>query len=130
MSERIKNIMEGLEKGGVSVEEAMRHLRRMPYEDLGFAKVDSHRSLRRGFPEVVFGEGKSPEQILKIAERIISHDGVLLITRAGDKVFAKLKRAYPKAKFEKAARVIYYRSHPAVIKNGTVLVISAGTADI
>ena len=103
---------------------------KLKYKDLGFAKVDCHRRLRRGFPEVIFGKGKTPEQIVKIAKSIIYHDGTLLITRTDKRVFLKIKKICPKAKFEESAKVIYFtRSKPAV-KKGMVLIITAGTGDI
>ena len=100
------------------------------YEDIGFAKIDHHRSSRRGFPEVVFGKGKTPEQIIRIAKRIVSHDGILLVTRTDLKTFSKLKKIYPKAQFDKKAGIIKYRKAPPVLKRGIVLVITAGTADL
>ena len=102
----------------------------LPYKDLGFAKVDCHRALRRGFPEVIFGKGKTVNQIIKIAKKIISHDGILLITRTDKKVFLKLKKLYPKARFNEKANLIYLRKKPVVIKDGLILVVTAGTADI
>lgn len=100
------------------------------YQDIGFAKVDCHRSLRRGFPEVIFGEGKTLEQIIKIAKEIIKHEGILLITRTNKKVFSKLKKICPKAIFEEKANIIYYRKIPAVIKKGVIAIVTAGTADL
>lgn len=130
MIERIDKILKDLKRGRISTEKALDSLRCLPYEDLGFAKIDCHRELRRGFPEVIFGKGKTVEQIIKIAKSIISHDGLLLITHADEKVYSKLKRLYPKIKFEKKARLIYFRSTPPALKKGTVLIITAGTADL
>ena len=130
MSERIKKILKDFKRGRISVEKAVDIFKDLPYKDIGFAKIDNHRSLRRGFPEVVFGKGKTPEQIIKIAKRIISHDGILLITRADRKTFSKLKKICPKAQFDKRAGIIKYRKSPPVFKNGTVLIITAGTADL
>ena len=100
------------------------------YQDLGFAKVDTHRALRRGFPEVIFGKGKRPEHIIKIAKKIIEHDSILLITRADQKLFRKLKKSYPRMKFNKEAGIISYRKDAPVLKKGIVLVVTAGTADL
>ena len=112
------------------MDRALKIVRELPYKDLGFAKVDHHRMLRRGFPEVIFGKGKTPEQIINIARKIISHDGTLLITRTDKKVFLKLKKIYPKAVFEEKARIIHYRKRPPILKKGTVLIVTAGTADM
>ena len=100
------------------------------YDDLGFAKVDCHRALRRGFPEVIFGKGKTLEQIIKIARKILFHDGILLITRTDKKVFSKIKKICPKAVFNEKAGLIYFRKKPVVLKKGTVLIVTAGTADL
>lgn len=130
MTEKISRVLNGVKSGCVSVDEALAEFKNLPYHDLGFAKVDNHRSLRRGFPEVIFGEGKTPGQIIRIAGRIMAHDGILLITRTNEAVFRKLKKLYPKIRFDRHARTISYRKTPAALKKGTVLVITAGTADI
>ena len=100
------------------------------YHDLGFAKVDCHRASRRGFPEVIFGQSKTPEQIVKIAQKIIAHDGILLVTRTDKRAFLKLKKICPKAKFDEKARAIYFTKKAPAVKKGTVLVITAGTGDL
>ncbi len=130
MPDRITKILKGLKDRRVSVDRALKVLKDLPYEDLGFAKIDNHRNLRRGFPEVIYGKGKTAEQILKIAKRIIAHDRILLITHSDEATFSKLKKLYPKAKFEKRAKIITYRRYPPLLKKGTVLVITAGTADL
>lgn len=130
MSERLKKILNNLASGRMPVERALSALRDFPFGDLGFAKVDNHRSLRRGFPEVIFGRGKTANEIVKIAQRIISHDGILLVTRTNESVYKRLKRFYPKVKYEKRSGIIYYRKDAPLTKKGTVLVITAGTADI
>ncbi|MBI5124176.1 MAG: nickel pincer cofactor biosynthesis protein LarB [Candidatus Omnitrophica bacterium] len=108
----------------------MPELRTFSYKDLGFAKVDCHRAGRRGFPEVIFGKGKTPGQIIKIAKEIISHDGILLVTRTDRKVFLKLKKTCPKARFEEKANIIYFTSKKTALKKGTVLIVTAGTSDL
>lgn len=114
----------------MSVERALESLKDLPYTDIGFAKVDHHRTLRRGFPEVIFGRGKTPEQITRIARHIIEEDGVLLITRTDAVVYRKLKKLWPGIRFDKKAGIISYRKHPPVVKDGTVLIVTAGTADL
>lgn len=109
---------------------ALASLKDLPYKDIGFAKIDHHRAMRRGFPEVVFGKGKTVDQIVKISKRIIKHDGILLVTRAPRSAYLKLKKSYPKIKYDAAAMAISYRVHPPVMKKGVVLVITAGTADL
>lgn len=100
------------------------------YDDIGFAKVDCHRVKRRGFPEVIFGKGKTPGQIIGIAKKIISHHGILLVTRTEKEVYLKLKKLYPKIKYSERGRIIYYRETKTPAKKGTVVVVTAGTADL
>ncbi len=100
------------------------------YTDLGFARIDHHRKLRRGFPEVIFAKGKTRAQVLQIARKIISHDGILLITRADAGLYRQVKKICPKAKFDSAAAIISYRKKPPVLKKGICLIITAGTSDI
>lgn len=114
----------------MSAERALRLLRDLPYKDLGFAKVDNHRSLRRGFPEVIFGHGKTVDQIVKIARKIVAHDGLLVVTRAEKKVYSRLKRIYPKVRYEEKAGIVYLKTGLSAPKKGLVLVITAGTADL
>ncbi len=130
MSDRLNKMLRDLKTGRVSIDRTLEALTDLPYKDLGFAKIDNHRSLRRGFPEVIFGKGKTVSQIINIAKRIISHDGILLVTRTDRRVFASLKKVCPKAKFNEKAGAIYYRKDKPLLKTGTVLIITAGTADI
>lgn len=130
MPERLKGILKGLKRGTISTGKALNLLKELPYKDLGFAKIDHHRALRRGFPEVIFGKGKTPYQIIGIARKIIAHDGILLITRTDKKVFLKLKKICPKANFDESAGAIFFRKDPPVLKKGRVLIITAGTADM
>lgn len=130
MSERTRKVLRDLKSGCISTEKALEALRHLPFQDLGFAKVDNHRSLRRGFPEVIFGAGKTVDQIVRISRRIIAHDGILLVTRAPEAAYRRLKRSYPKIRYDKAAAIISYRKTPPGQKKGLVLVITAGTADL
>ncbi|MCM8761645.1 MAG: nickel pincer cofactor biosynthesis protein LarB, partial [Candidatus Omnitrophica bacterium] len=98
--------------------------------DIGFAKIDNHRALRRGFPEVVFGKGKTVDQIVSISKRIIARERLLLVTKAPEEAFKKLKKLYPAVKYNKRAGIISYRKSSPVMKKGLVLIITAGTADI
>lgn len=130
MPERIKKILTDMKSGRLDVDQALLLLKDLPYKDLGFAKIDHHRKMRRGFPEVIYGQGKTPEQIIAIARKIISHDGILLVTRTNKAVYVKLKKAFPRVKYDEKARVIHYRKIASSPKKGTVLIITAGTADI
>lgn len=130
--------MTNLKKGKIPLGKAIRELKGLPYKDLGFAKVDSHRALRCGFPEVIFGKGKTGDEIVKIAKNIISRNGVLLITHVDGDVYLKLKKSYPGMRYERRARLIYYkrrnlqnnRDLQKKSKKGKVLIITGGTADL
>lgn len=130
MSEKTRKILKAVKSGRMPIAKALGCLRELPYKDIGFAKIDHHRALRRGFPEVVFGKGKTVQQIVKISKHIIAHDGILLVTRAPKEAYTKLKRLYPGIKYDLRAMAITYRTHPAVLKKGVILVITAGTADL
>ena len=105
-------------------------MKKRGYKDIGFAKVDLHRASRRGFPEVVFGKGKTPKEILEIASRIADHGGVLLITRVSEGIYKEIKKLYPTAKYFPRAGAVIYRKNRSPVKKGKVLVITAGTSDI
>lgn len=130
MSEKLISLLERVRSGAVSSKSALKNLKDLPYKDLGYAKVDCHRRLRRGFPEVIFGKGKTYQQIAGIAKKILSHDGTLLITRTDKKAFLKVKKFCPKAKFDEVAQAVYFSRKKPLAKKGTVLVITAGTADL
>jgi len=102
----------------------------MPFEDLGFAKVDHHRSLRGGMPEVIFGLGKTPKQVAGIFARLAEHGNNVLTTRATPEQFAEVARLQPKAEYRELARAIVLRQERKRYGKGTIAVVSAGTSDI
>lgn len=130
MARKIEETLQAFKKGRLTMGGAIRVLKDLPYKDLGFAKVDHHRCLRRGFPEVIFGQGKTTDHIVGIAKKIVAHDGILLITRTRKEVYRRVKRLYPGATFNERAGIICYRKEAPPPKKGTVLVITAGTADL
>ncbi len=105
-------------------------LRDAPYENLDFARVDHHRAVRLGMPEVVFGQGKTPSQIAIIADRIVQRGHTLLVTRATREAWEAVQKVIPNATFHESARAIVLRQGDAPRTTGTVLVVSAGTADL
>ncbi len=129
-TERLTNLLEELRDGDLSVDEALYRLRDFPYEDLGFARLDSHRSLRRGFPEVVFCPGKTTEQILRVAERIYNQAGHVLLSRVPPDVAEQLQDTFPEAVHHVAARMVLIGDPAPESGRGTILVVSAGTADL
>jgi len=131
MDERLRDLLERLRTGACSVEEAMRELRDLPFSDLGFAKVDHHRALRTGFPEVVYCEGKTPEQVAAIARQLSERSDVALATRASPEVFEAVKQALPGAAYNAQARLIVIGTPPEPQPGAApVLVLTGGTADL
>jgi hypothetical protein len=131
---QLRDILDQVKAGDLTPEAAhariFQFLRHAPFEDLGFARVDHHRSIRQGFPEVVFGQGKTPQQVAAIAERIVSAGHSLLVTRTNDEAFAEVSRLLPAAKFHQVARVITLEGSEVPKGVGTVVVAAAGTADL
>jgi NCAIR mutase (PurE)-related protein len=118
--------------GSLSGDEALNRLRNLPFEDLGFAKVDHHRALRQGFAEVIFGQGKTPKQVAEIAQAMLRRDSQqnVLITRADKKIFAAVKRIYRAAKFHELPGAITIERNQQITGKGTICVVSAGTSDM
>jgi hypothetical protein len=105
----------------------------MPFEDIGFAKVDHHRALRQGFAEVVFGKGKTPKQVAEIVRAMVEKKASrqnVLVTRADEKMFAAVKRISRAAKFHALSKVITIERSAEITGKGTIVVVSAGTSDI
>jgi len=127
-----KNLTDLLEKvrdHRMDLETAVSHLKRLPFEDLGFAKVDTHRAVRTGFPEVIFGQGKTVDQICKIAESLAARSENILATRCDRNVYDEMICRGMTCRYHEAARIIVV--NPAETKPvGSVTVISAGTADM
>ncbi|MGH9759365.1 MAG: nickel pincer cofactor biosynthesis protein LarB [Blastocatellia bacterium] len=126
----LKNLLEQVRSGDTPVESAMERMVDLPYEDIGFARVDHHRELRLGFPEVVLGQGKSLDQITGIARRILAHGSNLLITRVGEEVHAAVRAIACDAEFHSDGRMVTVLKDRKETGHGTVAVISAGTSDI
>ncbi|MDQ3812458.1 MAG: nickel pincer cofactor biosynthesis protein LarB [Armatimonadota bacterium] len=128
--ERVRALLEGVQNATVTTDAALAALRDLPFEELGFAKVDHHRALRQGFPEVIFSQGKTPEQVAAIATTLHRAGSTVLATRAGREVFEAVKSALPTAEYRDVGRLVYVRgTHPPRLK-GTVGVICAGTSDL
>lgn len=125
----LKDLLGKVREGTLSIEQALEGLKHFPYKDLKFAKVDHHRALRKGFPEVVFCEGKTLQESFKIIQEILTHGENLLATRANLELFEKVKQIFPKVTYHERARVITLQEKPSP-KKGLIMVLSAGTADI
>ncbi|MGB9782053.1 MAG: nickel pincer cofactor biosynthesis protein LarB [Moorellaceae bacterium] len=128
--ERLKQLLLALKQGRVSLEEALEKLKVLGYEELGFAKVDHHRALRNGFPEVIFGQGKTEEQIVAIACRLAAAETTVLVTRTNESVYKAVAEKLPQAQFNALARTIVVPAGEIPPTGGRVAVLSAGTADL
>lgn len=128
--ETLRTLLEQIRQGQLSIEAGLKRLRALPFEDLGFANTDSHRAIRCGFPEVIFCQGKTDEQVIAIAGKILEKNDRLLATRATPKLFKKFAKQFPKASFHEQGRTITLRKGKGSKSKGLVLLLSAGTADI
>lgn len=126
----IRELLESVRGGRQSIDEAVTRLRAMPFEDLGFAKVDHHRSIRCGFPEVIYCEGKSTSQIAEIFAACASSGVNVIATRAKREVFDVIARTHAKAEYNDTARAVTLRQREKTPSTGTIAVISAGTSDL
>src|SRR6516225_3371086 len=128
--EELKRLLEEVSKGRIGVEAAALRLRHLPQATLGFATVDTHRAIRRGFPETVYGEGKSVAQIVKIVGGLASAGQEALVTRVGPEVGRAVRAKFPRAKYHAEARTIVLRARKVVPARPGVVVLTAGTTDI
>jgi NCAIR mutase (PurE)-related protein len=130
-AERLVELLENVRQGKINVSQAVRRLRHLPFEDLGFAKVDHHRALRQGFPEVIMGQGKEPNEIAAIVRAIRRRKANVLVTRLSAAKMARLKKLGAGVRYHVAARAATWVGKPIKITGkGTVLVVCAGTSDI
>ena len=128
--EEIEKILEGVRDKKIDVEKAMDRLKHLPYENLDFARIDHHRHLRQGMPEVIYCEGKTVEQVVKIAERILDKNGDIIATRAAKEVYEALLAIDKRAVYNEAGRVVTILHRKKRETKGAVLVMTAGTSDI
>jgi NCAIR mutase (PurE)-related protein len=129
-AESIRKLFDEVRKGKLTPDDAVARLRHMPFEDLGFAKVDHHRALRAGMPEVILGQGKTPAQVVGIFTRLAKHGGNVLATRADAKQFAAVKKKVRAVEYRELARAIVLHRDPTNYGKGIIAVVSAGTSDI
>jgi hypothetical protein len=126
----LRILIKQIQDGTLSLDGAMEKLRHFPSEDLGFARVDHQRALRKGFPEVIFGLGKKPDQIVRVAKSLLAHNPNLLITRASAPVFQRIKKQVRVARFYPDSGCIVIRRDKVIYGDRPIPVISAGTSDI
>ena len=126
----MKELLEDYKKGKISLNEVLKELESLPYKDLGFAKVDTHRSIRKGFPETVFCKGKTIEQIIGIIKNLSSGENNILATKANKKIYKSIKKIFPEAIFNEYANTIVIKQREVKQNKGKILVITGGTSDI
>ncbi len=129
-SESIRKLFDDVRRGKLAPDDAVARLRHMPFEDLGFAKVDHHRALRVGMPEVILAERKTPAQVAAIFQKLAKHGGNVLATRADPKQFAAVKKKVRGAEYRELARAIVLERDQTTYGKGIITVVSAGTSDI
>ena len=129
-SDTIKHILEEVSQGKMNIESAMDQLKDLPYKDLGHAKVDNHRELRTGYPEIIFCQGKTPEQVRSIMEYMNTRKINILGTRANKEIFKEVKKTLPKAEFNELGKTITVVNEDVKTTKTFIGILTAGTSDI
>ena len=128
---KLEELLKKVKSGKITLNEAITQLKSLPFEDLGFTRIDHHRSLRKGFPEVIWGEGKTSRQILSIMKQLKQKGQNILITRLEEKKARAIQKIFLKSQYYPKSKVLTYLTHPVKPEGkGTILVITAGTTDI
>jgi len=127
---KLRDILNQIKTGNVDIDEAVGLFKNFGYEELGYAKVDHHRSLRTGYPEVIFRQNKLPEHIVGTVEKMLMHDNNILVTRTTKAVYDKVKAVAKEAEFHKNARAITIRKKQERKPDSHIALVSAGTSDI
>jgi pyridinium-3,5-biscarboxylic acid mononucleotide synthase len=128
--QQVLELLEKIREGKITPEQGLDRLKSLPFEDLGFARVDHHRALRQGFPEVIFAPGKKPEQVVAIVKSLLLQKSNVLVTRSNQETFDKVRKLTKKAQFHDAARAISIVQDTKVYGDGTIYIVCAGTSDI
>lgn len=127
---RLRKLLEDVRSGAADVESALHRMRHLPFEDMGFANIDHHRALRHGMPEVVFGLGKSVDHVLAITEKLLEHEGNVLITRTSPDMAARVLRDIPGGEYFPLSGAIRFWRDRVPRGKGKIAVVCAGTSDI
>ncbi|HEY7338291.1 MAG TPA: nickel pincer cofactor biosynthesis protein LarB [Bryobacteraceae bacterium] len=128
--DHLRGLLEQVRGGAVDVDAAMERMRHLPFEDLGFANVDHHRALRHGIPEVVFGTGKTPDQISAIVSALLARARNVLVTRAPEEAAERLRIEHGEAEYFRASRAVRIWRDRAITGKGKIAVVCAGTSDL
>lgn len=129
--DELNKVLSQVANGSLSIEDAEKQVKYLPFENIDFAQIDHHRSLRKGFPEVIFGQGKTSEQIIGIMEKMIVRENIILVTRLKKQKAKKITSVFDGAHYFKDAKLLWLKKkEPEITGFGKILVISAGTSDI
>jgi NCAIR mutase (PurE)-related protein len=128
--QQVRELLEKVHQGALTPEQGLERLKHMPFEDLGFARVDHHRTLRQGFPEVIFAPGKKPEQVVAIVKSLLRQKSNILVTRSNIGTYRRVRRLSSKARYHTSAQAITIVHDTKLYGAGTIYVVCAGTSDI
>jgi NCAIR mutase (PurE)-related protein len=126
----IQHILEAIEKGEIKAEDALIKLRNLPFTDIGHTKIDNHRSLRNGYPEVIYGEHKSAGQVVDIFQAMLKNKSNILATRISTEIAAKISAICPTVTHNSMARTLFYEHQALPKTESTIVIVTAGTADL
>lgn len=127
---QLKKILEKVKNQEIEVDEAAESLKDLPYKDLGFARIDHHRSIRNGYPEVIYCEGKSLDEIEGIVEEMLRNESNILASRASQEIYQRIKKIAPEAEYYERSRMIFIEKQKLEKNKSKILVVSGGTSDI
>ena len=127
----LRELLDDVKNNKIDIDVAMKKLKNLPYEDLGYANIDHHREVRTGYPEVIYCEGKSDNQILGIVEKMTQKNSNILGTRCRKGTYEKIKQIYPNAEYDQLSKILKVQNHPIEnIGKGKIVVVTGGTSDI
>ena len=126
----MKKTLKDYKSGKISLEDVLEKIKVLHYEDLGFAKIDTHRQIRKGYIETIFCKGKTTKQIIEIIKTMVKNSHNVLATKADKKIFNEIKKLFPKAEYNAFAKTIIIKNQKVKKKKGKILVLTAGTSDI
>jgi len=126
----IEKLLEAVKNGDVSISDALKKIKSLPFEELDFAKIDHHRGIRLGYPEVIYGESKTPDQIVQITQKLLDRDNNILITRANEEAYKAILCIAPEAKYNVMGRTITIERETMTPPSSYIAIIAAGTSDL
>jgi NCAIR mutase (PurE)-related protein len=129
-SEQVLDLLNRIREGKLTPDQGLERLKHLPFEDLGFARVDHHRTLRQGFPEVIFSPGKTPDQVAKIVRSLLRQKSNILVTRSDKTTYNRVRRVTTKARYHDLAQAITIVKDTKTYGDGKIYVVCAGTSDI